>query len=276
MNVKQALLGLEFELKLQNKKKEGRGLVEWKEGGSTRLAAYACFDSLSKVFQVEVNGKLSDLSGGYVRKENLHIYAEKLGIKKDTIRKRLAEFTKWGWAEKRKTGWQLISWKKVAALYEVEGLKKRYVKGATKAERRTSQAEIAITAKRRQKASAAYKKYLKDNNLKEESKTLRNCRKRDLYLNQKFSLSVREVGANIGLKNLKSIAKQYRKLVDKGVMFVQKYSLQLCHWKHYTYFQMLYKDRKDVDISSYAFLVDGIVHLRHKSNLILNDDWCLA
>ena len=192
-----------------------------------KLSIYGVFDSLSKANQQTINGVVSDVSGGFIRKDKLQFYADALGIKYDTLRKKMPLLVKEGWAEKRHTGWCLISWKKVAAKYGLQ-IKKRFVSGTKKSERRLSGTMVAIKAQRKKNVNwtinnrELYPEKLRSTHLRSEM--------RRLHKSHSCSVSIRQIGKKLGLKSAMTTWRNYQKLIKQGLIKIEKFysSTEFC------------------------------------------------
>jgi len=200
------------------------------------LSLWCNFDTLKRHCEV-INGKWADLDGGFVRTKDLEIHAKRLKVKKDTLRKKLSQMVKEEWAIKKRTGFQLVSWKKVAAKYGFN-LKQRMILGHNKKTFRQNATYAYIRSSINQKVHRRFQEL----NRKERIVKKELIRETKLALINNpsdefnFAPSVREIARNIGLKSARSVSTINQNLEARGLIEMEKRNAFACMTENYPIF----------------------------------------
>lgn len=203
MNTKQAFIELEHKRFLQ---------------GNKLLSLWSTFITL-KSNVVEVNYCPSDSLGGFIHFNQLKGLAKSCKIKPDTLRKKLVQMTKLGWAKRKHTGFVLRSWKKVASEQGFD-YKKKFLKGANKTEVNISATELFYRAQKKRLAVGIYKQKTKAH--KEVNKTLQQIGKREVYDSWNCGVSTRQTAKAIGLRCNATISRYNKEIVRKKEIIISK------------------------------------------------------
>lgn len=228
------------------------------------ITLYYCFDSLKR-FQVEINGCFSDTLGGHIKKTIIPELAKKLGYRKDTLRRKMYQMVAKGWAIPTNTGYKLISWKRVAAMYNLEFIPKRRADKTKKVKNAKKDSfKTYYEAQIRRATMATYKKLADKQRIQPQliSKT-----KHDISRSSDVSVSTRQVAESLGYKSPKTITNWNRELQKQKFLKIEKRSEFFCEPSEY-YFRL----DADQSLAEKCFFNpnDEKIHIRLKNNISLN------
>lgn len=203
------------------------------------LSKYILFDKI-KYRNIKLQNKIegqkkrrcTDLTGGFIHKESIKETYQSLKIPKNTFLQRLSDFKRLGWIIPFHTGYQLISWKKIADSMGV--IPKKLIfkeKNKSSLNKRLAYELINNTEKQQ-----IFKVHPANTKKERKNNVLAHFKCPD------FSLSIRTLAYRLGFKSAMTGLRLEKSLKKSGHLKIEKRNKHLCSMKDFSNYLLAYPE----------------------------------